>query len=201
LLVGLPAESRALAIARRLGLDERVLARAAERLERRDAELSRLLEDVRAARRETDLARTRLDRSLAEAGEQQRQIAAERDALAQARSLAEREAQRMVEERVRDARVGLERMRALLGQVGPAARVPLEQALAELERVLSGAAQSEQRRSFLAALKKGDLVWVPRFARRLYVLRVDAKRAELLLRLGQQEVRVAYDEVTAYEGL
>jgi len=201
LLVGLPAESRALAIARRLGLDERVLARAAERFERRDAELSRLLEDVRAARRETDLARTRLDQSLAEAGEQQRRMAAERDALAQARSRAEREAQRMVEERVRDARAGLERARALLGQVGAAARAPLEQALAELERALSGAAQSEQRQSFLAGLKKGDLVWVPRFARRLYVLRVDAKRAELLLRLGQQEVRVAYDEVTAYEGL
>lgn len=201
LVIGMPGESRALAIARRLGLDGAIVDRAAERVARRDEERHALFEQVRQARSQAEAQRVELDARMGEVtrmSEEARRMHQEAEG---ARSRVESEAQRTLEERVARTRGPLERARALLPQLSKEARVALEGALDELERALGGATLSERRSEFLGALKKNDHVWVTRFKRRLQVLKVDAKRREVTVRMGVREVTVDFDEVSAYEGL
>jgi DNA mismatch repair protein MutS2 len=201
LVIGLPGESRALAIARRLGLDAAIVDRASERVARRDEERHALFEQVRHARAQAEEKRAELDARMGEVAklsEQAQRLQLEAEG---ARGRVESEAQRSLEERVAGTRAPLERARALLPQLAKDARAALESALDDLERALGGATMSERRSEFLGALKKNDHVWVTRFKRRLQVLKVDAKRREVVVRMGVREVTVDFDEVSAYEGL
>lgn len=64
LSIGVPGRSNALAIARRLGLDEAILARAAALVSPQDMEADSLLESVREARDEAQHARDEADKRL-----------------------------------------------------------------------------------------------------------------------------------------
>ena len=121
--------------------------------------------------------------------------------LAERRTQLEAEAQRGIEERIARARAILVRARAFLPQLPPAGRAELERWLLELEESLGGAALSDRRAGFLAALKKGGLVWLPKFKKRVQVVRIYKDRRELDVKLGARELRVAFDDVTFYESL
>jgi dsDNA-specific endonuclease/ATPase MutS2 len=156
---------------------------------------------VRHARAQAEEKRAELDARMGEVAklsEQAQRLQLEAEG---ARGRVESEAQRSLEERVAGTRAPLERARALLPQLAKDARAALESALDDLERALGGATMSERRSEFLGALKKNDHVWVTRFKRRLQVLKVDAKRREVVVRMGVREVTVDFDEVSAYEGL
>jgi DNA mismatch repair protein MutS2 len=197
--IGTPGESNALAIAAELGLPEVVLARARERLERRDAELELLMEDVRGAResaerlrREAEARVVDLERQRGEADERARGIAERGERL-------EAEAQRSVEERVAGARRLLQGGRPLLDQIAAPAAGALREVLDQAEAELSGAALSERRQAFLASLDKGQLVYVPRYRQRCVVKRVDRSRQILRVLVGKLTVDVPFDEVTWYD--
>ena len=200
-LVGLPGESRALAIARRLGLSEGLLARAEARLDRGPDEAKELLADLREARVDTERLRSSAEDRLVELEGRLGALEAERDALAEKKDQLEAEAQRGVEERVAAARPHLERARALLAQVSAAQRGDLEAAIDGLEAALGGATLSERRRTFLEGLKKGDWVWLPRYKKRCLVARIRKDKREVSVRLGRQELTVSFDDVTFYESL
>jgi dsDNA-specific endonuclease/ATPase MutS2 len=76
----------------------------------------------------------------------------------------------------------------------------MEQALSELEAELSGSALSARRADFLAALKKGSFVYVPRYKQRLAVQKVVRAAREVTVQLGSMRMRVTFDEVSAWEG-
>jgi DNA mismatch repair protein MutS2 len=201
LLIGTPGESNALAIAQELGLPPALLARARERLERREADLAGLMADVREAREAAERLRSSAEQRLEEVG------AAEREARERERSLAERgerleaEAQRGIEERVAAARRTLVGARALLEQVPAAAAEALRAKLDEADRELSGAALSERRKAFLDGLAKGQLVYVPRFRQRCVIQRLDRRRERLKVLFGKLGVELGFDEVTWYDAL
>ena len=197
--IGTPGESNALAIAAELGLPEAVLARARERLERRDADLELLMEDVRGARESAERLRREAESRVVDL-ERQRGEAAERErGLAERGERLEAEAQRSIEERVAGARRLLQGGRPLLEQLpGPAAR-ELREALDQAEAELSGAALSERRKAFLGGLAKGQLVYVPRYRQRCVVQRVDRTRQLLRVLAGKLTVEVPFDEVTWYD--
>jgi DNA mismatch repair protein MutS2 len=201
LLIGTPGESNALAIAQELGLPGELIARARQRLERREADLADLMSDVRDAREAAERLRSSAERRLEEVG------AAEREARERERALAERgerleaEAQRGIEERVAAARRTLVEARALLSQVPARASEALRARLDEAEAELSGAALSERRKAFLAGLAKGQLVYVPRFRQRCVIQRLDRARERLKVGVGKLAVELSFDEVTWYDAL
>jgi DNA mismatch repair protein MutS2 len=186
LLIGTPGESNALAIAQELGLPGELIARARQRLERREADLADLMSDVRDAREAAEHLRSSAERRLQEVG------AAER---------LEAEAQRGIEERVAAARRTLAEARALLAQVPASAAEALRSRLDEADRELSGAALSERRQAFLAGLAKGQLVYVPRFRQRCVIQRLDRARQRLKVGVGKLAVELSFDEVTWYDAL
>lgn len=201
LRIGTPGESNALAIAAELGLPPEVLARARERLERREADVALLMADVRTAREEAERLRSHAEERLVEVDRAHEEAARREAALSERGARLEAEAQRGVEERVAKARRILAASRALLEQLPAEAARTLRERLDEADRELSGAALSDRRREFLAGLDKGQLVYVPRYRQRCVVRRVDRARERLRVIVGKLTVEVPFDEVTWYDAL
>jgi len=200
ILVGTPGESGALAVARRLGIPEVVVARAEERLVRRDAEIQELLAEVRVARVHAERVRSEAEERLEGVSRARREVDEERAAIARRGDLLEAEAQRGIEDRVRSSRAALERARSLLDQVPPKPREAIDAALAALEAEISGAALSERREAFLAGMKKGGWVYLPRYRQRCAIRKVDRARREVSVILGSMILKVPFDEVTWWDG-
>jgi DNA mismatch repair protein MutS2 len=201
LLIGTPGESCALLVARRLGLDPKLLARAQERLVRREREVAELMEKMRGAREHAERVRTEAEDRLAEVARSEQALAAAHGDLERKSDLLAAEAQRGLEERVRHARGVAARAQGWIGQLPAAPAAALREIFDELDRELSGASLTERRQEFLASLAKGRYVFVPRYKKRCLVTKVDRGRGELSVRLGNLTVQVAFDEVTGYDGL
>jgi DNA mismatch repair protein MutS2 len=200
LVIGAPGESRALAIARRLGLPPALVERARALLERPPGESDRLVEELRVMRLDTERLRASAETRLLEAEARLAELAAERAALSSRGERLEGEAQRLLEERLARARAAAERVRAFLPQVSGAARGELERLLDGLEEALGSALLTDRRRAFLAGLRKGSLVWLPRLKKRCEILRVRKDSREVDLKLGQRTLTLGFDDVTYVEG-
>jgi DNA mismatch repair protein MutS2 len=198
--IGAPGESGALVIARRLGLDGAIVERARERLVRRDAELAQLMKDMSHARKEAEKARSEAEARLVATEQAREEVEQKKRALAQKSEQLEIEAQRSVEDRVREAMRLVERGRNLLEQVPADKRGELSVVLSALEAELSGSALSDRRQAFLEGLKKGSFVYLPRYKQRVPVLKVDAADREVHVQLGAMKMRVSFDEISAWEG-
>jgi len=200
-LIGIPGDSAALVIAERLGLDKKIVERAKERLDRRDEEVVALMADVREVRTQAERARGNAESRLEEATARQRDIEEQQVELDRSRERLEAEAQRGLEERVREASGRLERARALLPQLSGAQREEMERELDALAGALGGASLTERRSGFLAQLKKGDLVYLPRYRQRCSVHKVRREQEEVVVKLGRVKLTVGFDDVTEYESL
>ena len=201
IMVGTPGESGALVIARRLGLPEEIVQRAGECTERHGDEVAQLLVEVGEARAQTEKVRASADEHLADARRAGAEVEEEREKVARRSEQLEAEAQRGLEERVRGARDRLRGLRALLPQVGGSLRGELEEILKTVEGDLSGASLTKRRREFLVGLAKGQLVYLPRYKRRVIVKRVYRDKCEVSVLLGKLKITVPFDDVTWYEGL
>ena len=155
LMIGLPGQSNAIAIARRLGIDEGVLERAEERIAPQTRELDGLLDEARRERAGAAEARRREEEARHEAeelrlrlAEQHRDIESEREAiLGRARregetlvARAQRELERL-ERRERERtvdRAAAERLHALDAEIGAAGKAATERATAWLDTVSPG---------------------------------------------------------------
>ncbi|MFT5290508.1 MAG: DNA mismatch repair protein MutS2 [Planctomycetota bacterium] len=201
LIIGAPGESRALAIARRLGFSPEILDAAEARLERREGEAEQLMGDLREVRLESERVRNRADERLREVEQQARDLEADASDLEARRSQVEAEAERGLEERLARGRELLPRLRSILPQLASAPRGELEALLGDLDVALGDALMTDRRKLFLDALKKGEFVWVPRLHKRCQVTRIHREERRLRLRLGKQTLEVSFDDVTYYETL
>jgi len=199
LIVGTPGESGALVIARRLGLPSALVDRAQQRLVRRDAEVQKLMADVRIARTQAEQVRSQAETRLEDVSRATREIEAKRQAIDRRGELLEVEAQQSIEERVRQARQHVERAKALLSQLPAAQRKAMEDALSALDQELSGSALSDRRQTFLDGLSKGSYVYLPRYHQRVAVHKVDRANRTLTVQLGKMTMRVSFDEVASFE--
>jgi DNA mismatch repair protein MutS2 len=199
LIVGTPGESGALVVARRLGLPAKLVERARERLEKKDAERESLFAQVRHAREKAEELRSAAESQLKSAAEVQRAAALEQQAVERRSELLETEAQRTIEERVRAARARIQELRPRLEQAPAALRKELADALLAIDADLSGAALSEKRQAFLDGLKEGQFVFLPRLRQRVPVKKLDKKKRTALVLLGGKPMEVGFDEITSFE--
>ncbi len=201
LLLGIPGESRALAIARRLGLEPKILARAEERLERRLEEADLLIDDVRRSRTEAERLRGQAEDGLADVERKGRDLDQRRQLVEERSEQLASEAQRDLDLRLAGARPLLKRAQVLLAQVPRGARSELEGLLLSLDERLQGASLGEKRQAFLTGLKKGDLVYLPRYKKRLPVTRIWRDKSQITVRMGKLDVTVDFAEASPHEGI
>ncbi len=200
-VIGAPGESRALAVAQRLGFPEKLVEGAKARVERRSGEVEELMEEVRRVRIDAERQRSKADDRVHELEEKLRAVEEQSSRLSEREGQLEAEAQRGLEERLTRARAWVERLRAALPQLPAAQREKIEGAVLELEGALGDALLTDRRQDFLARLKKGELVWLPRYKKRCQVTRIYRDKRELDVRLGKRDLRVGFDDVTFYESL
>jgi len=201
LVVGAPGESRALAIAHRLGLPEEIVARAEERLEKRGDEVQRLMAEMRDVRIDAERLRSAAEERLRDLETQARDLGRERDGVELRRKQLESEAQRGLEERIARARAWVEKAEGLVRQLSTAQGARLGEVVQGLRESLGDALLSERRQTFLDGIKKGDFVWLPRFKKRCRVVRLRREQRKLDVRLGKHDLEVEFDDVTFYESL
>ncbi|MGE5595900.1 MAG: endonuclease MutS2 [Hyphomicrobiales bacterium] len=111
LTIGLPGQSNAIAIARRLGLDEEVLERASAQLSPEHFELESLLSEIRDERTAAAEARRREELARQESEELRLALAERRDRIEQERAEILQAAQREAEDAVAQVRRELDNLR------------------------------------------------------------------------------------------
>ncbi|MGK0218103.1 MAG: DNA mismatch repair protein MutS2 [Planctomycetota bacterium] len=201
LQVGTPGESGALIIARRFGLPESVVKRAEERTERRDGEIGELMRDVRDARLEAERVRSDAEQRLEDVNQLRRDMAEEESKIARRSDQLEAEAQKGLEERVREAARQVQLARDLLPQLPKDVASKMETILNRLGGEVSGASLTDRRTAFLDTIKKGSLVYLPRYRQRVLVHKLNREKREVTCKLGSMKVTVTFDEITPYESL
>ena len=204
LLVGIPGESRALAIAKRLGLPDDLLERAAACLEASGAsggEREALFDDLRQSRMHAEELRGKAETKLGEVEGERRHLKMEREAQARQVALLGKEAQLGIEARLRDAKSYLSSARKLLPQMAKAAKGEMKSNLDKLEEALVGSSLDDLRKEFLAGLKKGDHVWVPRYRKRCAITRIYKSKQRVAIQVGRAEFEVGFEEISTYDTL
>jgi DNA mismatch repair protein MutS2 len=199
--VGTPGESNALAIAERRGLRPSIVQRARQRLERRDRESAELMTKLRGASEHAERVRRAAEARLNDAERASPSMQERERELARRAELLEAEAQRGLEERIRDAKRELDAATALLAQLPAEHARALRDALARAGAALTRASLTERRQTFLEHLDKGQLVYIPRYRQRCPVRKVDRAKRTVVVRLGGMDLTVPFDEVTWYESL
>ncbi|MEO0652121.1 MAG: hypothetical protein AAFZ65_15715 [Planctomycetota bacterium] len=201
LIVGTPGESRALQIAQRLGFDSGVLADARRRLERPSDESAKLMDDLRAAREQSERDRAAAEERLAAAAQRQADLEAHAAELEVRGGALADEAQAAVERQLVDLRTGIAKLRARAAQTPAPHRAALEALAGELDGALSTGSLSDSRQAFLESLKKGSLVYVPRYKKRCPILKLDRDKDRVVVRLGKRELELSLADVSAFEAL
>ena len=111
--------------------------------------------------------------------------------------LREREAERLVLELQARLEEILEEGRRRVGGGLPAAsRAAFEDLLDRLAAAVRGHDAAARFRAFVAGLRKGDAVWVPRLGEHARVLKVDRERERVRLRHGNLELELPWRELT-----
>ncbi len=168
LTIGLPGRSNALAIARRLGLDERILERAARMVRPESLEADALLSEIREARQRVRKLEQELASRLQEVTEREAELHRRLAELEQERRRILDEAREAAQAELDDLRREVRRLRSRLKRAHPAVRPPeAEQALREAEDLLTAKREvfrpepTPPAPGEPATLKPGDRVYVP----------------------------------------
>jgi DNA mismatch repair protein MutS2 len=200
LVMGLPGRSNALAIARRLGLDEQIVERARAWLAPQDLQADRLLDEIQRqreaaeqarlaaqeARRQAEALRAELEARLGDIGEERRRIL----------EAARQEAQERIEA-LEEELATLRRALKRAGQPLEALR-PVEEGVKALAREAARPSQPRQPEASPARpLRAGDRVWLERIAAGGVISALEGQEAEV--QVGRLRMRVRLEELRPLE--
>ncbi len=168
LTIGLPGRSNALAIARRLGLEEEILERAARMVRPESLEADALLAEIREARERARRLEQELTARLEEVTRRDAELRERLTQLEQERRRILEEARASAEAELEALRREIRRVRSRLRRAYPTSRPPeAEDVLREAEAVLEAQAETwtqtpePLQEAETAILQPGDKVYVP----------------------------------------
>jgi len=207
LSIGLPGRSNALAIANRLGLDERIIERAREFLGSAGVRMENLLEGLQSERKAVEDERFHLSMERAETEYQRKQLEQERHKLEEQRvhilNEARAQARRELEEVQRElAKVKLDVNRGNItrGRLGESRQQirSLEEKVVSLPEPRGKRAEPDVGATLAVAqgpLQIGDTVRVLSFGQNAELLGLSADRSEADVQMGALRIRVSVDNL------
>ncbi len=210
LSIGLPGRSNALAIAGRLGLDERIIERAREFLGSAGVRMENLLEGLQSERKALEDERFHLSMERAEAEYQRKQLEQDRQKLEEQRvqilNEARAQAQRELEEvqralakiKVDVSRINMTRER--LGEARQQVRELAEKVTpVPAPRRSAKKAETEEAEATAGAdegpLEIGDTVRVLSFGQNAELVSLSPDRSEAEVQMGSMRFRVSVDNI------
>ncbi|MCC6782117.1 MAG: hypothetical protein IT457_04695 [Planctomycetes bacterium] len=194
--VGIPGSSHALDVAGRVGMPGAVVARARELLGTRDVRLEEVIERVEHARREAEAGRRRVEQLEQEARSAGRAADERRAEIEKRRAWLEEEADALVDEQLRAMRTRMEEPLKRLAKAPRPFDAEVREILDAAKHLTDRSSLHRRRMAFLAKVKKDDVVYLPRLARRCTVRKVDRVREMLSIDVGSMRLEVAFDDVS-----
>lgn len=194
--LGIPGNSHALDISARVGMPDSIVARARELLGERDQTLDNLIERVQVARRDAEADRQRTADRSRQVNQKHEDL---EERLAQAvkkENWLQEEADGVVESELRRAHEAMDGAITALtqapGQHGERARGLKKIA----DGLLKQTAMHRRRMTFCHRLKKGEMVFLPRWGRLCAVRKVDKVREIVTVDYGKVRMEVPYEDVS-----
>lgn len=204
LSIGLPGRSNALAIANRLGLDERVIERSREFLGTAGVRMENLLEGLQSERKAAEDEHFQLSMERTEAAYQRRQLEEERHQLEEDRIRILNEARAQARREVEDIQAQLAKIkvdvsrinmtRERLGEARTIARGLEEKVRPVPEPIRQRSKEPEIERAE-GPLQIGDTVRVLSFGQNAELLGLSADRGEAEVQMGALRFRVNVDNI------
>lgn len=194
--LGIPGNSHALDISARVGMPDSIVARARELLGERDQTLDNLIERVQVARRDAEADRQRTADRSRQVNQKHEDL---EERLAQAvkkENWLQEEADGVVESELRRAHQAMDGAITALtqapGQHGERARGLKKIA----DGLLKQTAMHRRRMTFCHRLKKGEMVFLPRWGRLCAVRKVDKVREIVTVDYGKARMEVPFEDVS-----
>lgn len=199
LLVGVPGASHAVEVAERLGLPGPILERA-RGLAEREGGAEKLIADVGRVRRDAELLRERARDLEAEARETKDRIVQDEELAKHRAELREAEAEEaFLEHARRMSELRAQWLDPVLNRLKGGDRDALRGYLDALGAELDGCDLGQRWAAFVQGLRKGDVVYVPKFRDRLHVLKIHKNRDTVKLRHGNLEVELGFRDLSWVE--
>ncbi|MFQ5504583.1 MAG: endonuclease MutS2, partial [Planctomycetota bacterium] len=194
--IGVPGSSNALHIARAVGVQNRIVDRAAEILGERDRSIDEMIDRIQRTRRAAEAERRVAEITKMRVEGEELEVREKAEELSQKEAWLREEAQHLVDEELRAARDLLaDPLKQFLNAPAPYGEVASGM-LKLLHGLLSRSTLGRRRRSFLERIRKGHMVYVPHFSRRCRVTKVDRKREILELEVGDLRMNLPFDDVS-----
>jgi DNA mismatch repair protein MutS2 len=201
LTIGLPGRSNALAIARRLGMPERIIDTAREQIAPEQVELENLLGQLQRERDEAASAR-RAERLAAQEAQQIRdQLARRLDEVEATREEMLASARQELEDEVASARERLREATRRLSRPQPQELPAAQEAVAAAEEQIKKFRRRASRRRReepgprIEELRAGDQVWMRGLAQPGEALSAADDRGEIEVQFGALRTRVKVDQI------
>lgn len=194
--VGIPGASQALHIAKVVGIDEDIVQKARSLLVERDSRLEEIIGQVQRTRRAAEEQRRRAEEVARRAVGEEKQLAQRTEEVERRESWIREEAEHVVDEELRAARdLLVEPLKQFVN-----APSPYDERARGLLRLVEGLLQrsslGRRREKYIEDVKKGHIVYVPRFRRRCEVKKIDRKRRTIAVDVGGIRMDLPFDDIS-----
>ena len=202
LTVGLPGQSNAIAIARRLGIDEGVLQAAESTLEPTHAELEQLLNEIRTERESARESRRREEEASKRITELQIELSHERETIEDERADVLRGARREAEDLIAEARRELNRLQRRSKDLDGAEAAERLEALDQ--RIVTSATRAPERPALpffegVEDVQPGDTIHVRDIPQPGQALSEVGEDGRVEAQFGALRMKIAIDRIASVE--
>ncbi|MGE5380268.1 MAG: endonuclease MutS2 [Methylocystaceae bacterium] len=201
LTIGLPGQSNALAIARRLGLDADIIERAAEFVPRTEIELGNMIREFKNARRETEQEKAEVRKLTVALKGKEHELEERRQQLEtvyeQRLQNAEKEARRYLMEAREEAEIVIDELKNLLKDKEKIKWHQIEETRAKLKKIAPLQREpAEEMDNDSHQLLVGDYVEVRSLRQRGYILDGPSSSQEYTVQIGIMKVTASRDDLS-----
>ena len=199
LLMGIPGSSMALAVARRMGLDDDVLDAAEAEVDREEEPSRELIRGMEKTRRRIEREKKKIETARRKAQGEVREFEERNQELVATRGSLHQEMEEEVDAVLRDAKGRLLPIVERLRNLPKIHQGVVEELIEAVEKCMVGTPLGKKREKFVRSLKKGDEVYVPKFRDRATVRKIDKGGRLLTVLLNGLSLEISFDDVSWIE--